>query len=113
MGSRVWLDAELGWVGLVALLGVVVDSSPSGWDVIATRGCGTQNVGGFSSLCSVWFRVSFRFDKTCKFRVQWESLGSCYLPLWDQVPPPWLCTCAGDVPQSSNYCWSVHVCCFF
>lgn len=69
MGSRVWPGAGLGWVGLVALLGVIMDRSPSGWSVSAVRSCGAQTVGGFSNPCTVWIRVSFRFDRMCKFRV--------------------------------------------
>lgn len=69
MGSRVWPGAGLGWVGLVALLGVIMDRSPSGWSVSATRSCRARSVGGFSNPWTVWIRVSFRFDKMCKFRV--------------------------------------------
>lgn len=63
------VGSGLGWVGLVALLGVIMDRSPSGWSVSAVRSCGAQTVGGFSNPCTVWIRVSFRFDRMCKFRV--------------------------------------------
>lgn len=35
MASRFWPGAGLGWVRLVALLGMMMDRSPSGWSVIA------------------------------------------------------------------------------
>lgn len=69
MENRFWPGAALGWVGLVALLRVMMDRSLSGSSVIATRSYEAQSVGGFSNPWTVWIRVSFRFDKMCRSRV--------------------------------------------